>query len=44
MVNAKSEISQILVENLQIAQQAVRVYDEYLFILQEPEKVAEFTS
>lgn len=44
VVNAKTEISQILVENLQIAQQAVRVYDEYLFILQEPEKVAEFTS
>jgi len=42
VINARNEINQILFENLQIAAKAVNVYDEYLFILKEPEKVAEF--
>jgi len=39
---AKAEIEKILEENLLIAKKAVNVYDEYLFILKEPEKVEEF--
>ena len=41
---AENEISEILTENLTIAAKAVNVYDEYLFILQEPESVQEFLS
>ena len=44
VVNAKAEISQILLENLQIAAKSVNVYDQYLFLLKEPEKVKEFCS
>ena len=42
VVDAKREISQILVENLTIAAKSVNVYDEYLFLLKEPERVKEF--
>ena len=42
VVNAKTEISQILLENLQVAGKAVSVYAEYLFILTEPQKVQDF--
>lgn len=42
VVNAKTEISQILQENLLIAAKAVNVYDEYLFILKEAESVNDF--
>ena len=44
VLNAKNEIKQILTENLVIASKAVNVYDDFLFILQEPEKVKEFCS
>jgi hypothetical protein len=44
VINAKAEIQQILLENLQIAAKAVNVYDEYLFLLKEQEKVQEFMS
>jgi hypothetical protein len=41
---AKSKISQTLDENLKIVQKAVNVYDEYLWILQEKQRVTEFIS
>ena len=41
---AENEVNEILLENLTIAAKAVNVYDDYLFILKEPERVAEFTS
>ena len=41
-MNAKTEISQILLENLQVAGKAVSVYAEYLPILTAPQKVQEF--
>lgn len=44
VMKAENEISEILTENLTIAAKAVNIYDEFLFILKEPEKVAEFTS
>lgn len=44
VVAAKSEIEKILEENLLIAKKAVNVYDEYLFILKEPDAVANFCS
>lgn len=42
VVAAKDEIGQILLENLTIAQKAVNVYDDYLFLLKEPEEVKAF--
>ena len=42
VVNAKQEISTILLENLQIAAKAVNLYDEFLFLLQESDKVKQF--
>lgn len=39
---AENEIGEILLENLSIAAKAVNVYDDYLFILKEPERVQEF--
>jgi hypothetical protein len=39
---AENEITEILLENLQITAKAVDVYKEYLFILTEAEKLQEF--
>jgi hypothetical protein len=42
VVNAKQEITQILLDNLQIAAKAVNIYDEYLFLMKEQEEVKAF--
>jgi len=39
---AKSQISETLSENLEIVSTAVRVYDEYLWILRAKEDVLDF--
>ena len=41
---AEKEVGDILLENLTYVAKAVNVYDDYLFILKEPEAVAEFCS
>ena len=41
---AKAKISQTLDENLKVVQKAVNVYDEYLWILQEKQRVTEYIS
>lgn len=40
--NAQDEISQILLENLKVTAKAVNVYDEYLFLLKEQDRVETF--
>lgn len=41
---AKSEISEIIEQNLNCVNQAVHVYDQYLFILKEKARIEVFLS
>lgn len=40
--NALSEITEILEKNLNVADSALRIYDEYLFILKEKQRIEAF--
>lgn len=42
--NAKAEIMSILEHNLNAAEMALRVYDEYLFLLKERPRIEKFCS
>ena len=42
VVNSTKEISQILLENLQVAQKAINIYEDYTFLLDRQKHVDEF--
>jgi hypothetical protein len=42
VIKAKEKISQTVSENLEVVKLALNVYDEYLFVLREKERVEEF--
>ena len=42
VLNAKKEVETILFENLQVAQKAINVYDEYKFLLEEDSRIEKF--
>ena len=38
-MNAKAQISEVLEENLEVARQTLKIFDEYRFILKEKERI-----
>ena len=42
VINAKEEVQQILLENLQVTNKAINVYDEYKFLLEEDQRIEKF--